>query len=383
MSYSLADGKTYTLYGKATTGKKKLWTIRVFKDRVRASEVGEPGNDFIDIATIEMGRGYEDGKTHYEFRILTEGKNIGKSNETSTFEQAILEAESRIKRKLDQNYRPTKEELDDLPIGPMLAHDFTKRGHSLEYPCFVQPKLNGVRCLVHRVSENKIEFYSRMGKEFTTLDHLVPALLPVLNTGEVWDGEIYKHGWNFQRIVSAVKKFNDDTPELELHVYDMVSEISPYDARFAHIEEQIQKIPVHGNVKFVDVKVCKDVEHVDKWHTAYVKKGYEGLILRNEAGVYKPGQRSADLQKYKHFMDAEYEITDHKADSNREVVFTCKTKDGNVFSVKPRGTREERRSLAAQSKGSFNNKLLTVRYQELSNDGVPIFPVGIGIRDYE
>ena len=64
------------------------------------------------------------------------------------------------------------------------------------------------------------------------------------------------------------------------------------------------------------------------------------------------------------------------------VIWTCKTKDGKKFNVRPRGTHEERAALFKEA-GNYVGKKLTVRFQELTGDGIPRFPVGITFRDYE
>jgi ATP-dependent DNA ligase len=131
--------------------------------------------------------------------------------------------------------------------------------------------------------------------------------------------------------------------------------------------------------------VANNLEDIKRLHAEYVADGYEGLILRNKAGLYKVGHRSADLQKYKEFMDDEYKIVGFKEGDGVEkgcVIWVCETKKGQTFSVRPRGTHEER--IEAFKKASSQvGKKLTVRFQELTDDGLPRFPVGLAIRDYE
>ena len=115
------------------------------------------------------------------------------------------------------------------------------------------------------------------------------------------------------------------------------------------------------------------------------QQGYEGMMVRNQNSLYKYKHRSYDLQKVKRFVDDEYEIIGGKDGSGREaglIVYKCITPSGLEFDVRPRGSHEER---AHAFKNLENNigKMLTVRYQELTDDGRPRFPVGIAVRDYE
>jgi ATP-dependent DNA ligase len=117
----------------------------------------------------------------------------------------------------------------------------------------------------------------------------------------------------------------------------------------------------------------------------FVEEGYEGAMVRNLTGAYAIGKRSANLQKVKTFLDGEYPIigyTDGTGGETGCVIWECQTPDGQTFRVRPRGTQEDRKVLF-QNGSDYIGQQLTVRYQELTDDGVPRFPVGIAIRNYE
>ena len=111
-------------------------------------------------------------------------------------------------------------------------------------------------------------------------------------------------------------------------------------------------------------------------------------MFRNLSGVYKAGHRSRDLQKYKEFIDAEFIITDAKEGTGSDagtVVWECRTGDREntkYFDVRPRGTVAQRKEWWDNYK-KYIGQELTVRYQNLTEYGIPRFPVGIAIRDYE
>jgi DNA ligase-1 len=115
----------------------------------------------------------------------------------------------------------------------------------------------------------------------------------------------------------------------------------------------------------------------------FVEAGYEGIMLRNAAGVYRANFRSNDLQKYKEFLEDEYRIIDFTQGEGRDagaVIWVCETADGKEFSVRPRGTMEQRRDWFNDG-GSYIGKNLTVVYQELTEEGKPRFPVAKAVRD--
>ena len=121
------------------------------------------------------------------------------------------------------------------------------------------------------------------------------------------------------------------------------------------------------------------MEYEDK----YIKAGYEGSMARNKESKYLFGYRSKDLLKVKRFLDAEYKVvgfTEGSAVESGCIVFVCETDDGQEFSVRPTGTHSERKVWFTHGE-TFIGKMLTVKYQELSNDGVPRFPVGLHFRE--
>jgi DNA ligase 1 len=367
--------KTFpTLYEKSSTGKTKQWTISV---QELASIKDNPQ------ALIRVNFGLTDSENmRATDKVIAEGKNIGRSNETTPYEQALSEAESTWKKKKDKGYVESLEDLDEEVLRPMLAHSFQKRKHNIAYPAYAQPKLDGVRCLAKKVDEDTVKYYSRMGKEFTTLEHLTPLLLAFMQVDDVMDGEIYSHDITFQEMIRLVKKQRPESVNLQYHIFDLIDTKLTFEERYAKLK---RTIPVYNLIKLVKTKKISDEKEIKKLHDEYIKAGYEGIIVRNSKGLYKLNKRSADLQKYKEFKDEEFRITGGVralGSENGCVIFYVKNKLGIKFAVRPRGSFEQRKKWLKDI-DSIIGKYLTVRYQELTDDGLPRFPVGISIRDYE
>ena len=400
-----------TLYGKASTGKIKMWSIKV--------------EDQKGVGAITTTHGYLDGKLQVNTRLVMVGKNLGKKNETTPLQQAVSEAQSDWKKKTEAGGM-TEKKPDDEPAGgagkaagdsdmesvkskpsaeknakaaantggvphPMLAHDYNKRGKDIKFPCYAQKKLDGVRCLA--ISGKGL--YSRTGKAFPHMDHIRAEInsLPkgplAPNGGTILDGELYSDTLNFQEIVGLVKKETlkpADAPKMTqiyLCVYDTIMD-GTNEQRNNWLAD-LFKTHKFKALKLLPTDVANNLDDVKKLHAEYVADGYEGLILRNKAGLYKVGHRSADLQKYKEFKDDEYKIVGFKEGDGIEkgcVIWVCETKDKKPFSVRPRGTHEDR-AAAFKTASKAVGKKLTVRFQELTEDGIPRFPVGLAIRDYE
>jgi len=364
------------LYATSSKGDIKVWKGSV-------KDVG-------DKSIIEYEFGLENGKHQIQTTEVKEGKNIGRSNETTPYEQAVKMVESKYNKKRDSGYTEVKNNIS-TPILPMLALSFEKRKHNIKYPCYVQPKIDGVR-MTCRMVDGKIEMFTRRGKPFTLMTHIEDELIKIFNNlerGETFylDGELYSDTLTFQELAGIVRRSSNDEEILkQIHyvVFDCFDLNKPnwdwldrWESIYHSITEnyvlRCPKFPVH------------DENHIYKWNSDFIEQGYEGTIIRNMDGKYKLNHRSPDLQKYKLFLDDEYEIIGFKEGTNTDegcVIWECKTPNGLEFSVRPRGTKEQRTEWFDNGE-SYISSLLTVRFQELTDDGVPRFPVGITIRDYE
>ena len=254
---------------------------------------------------------------------------------------------------------------------PMLANKWEDRKKYISEPFYVQPKLDGVRLLV-----SKDGGISRTGK-------IVPGteiLGKGLKEGQYVDGEAFDPNLNFEELTST---FKTDPLKLKFHVFDYF-DLNKLDMTF---EERWAKVKSFKNshyeyVKTTLVMLRTDVPSIHKQH---VDEGHEGTMIRDMQSVYEVGQRSNYLLKYKDFQTEEYEIvvakTGHGRDANA-VVWVCKTGDGQQFTARPEGTIAQREE-DYRNREKFMGKMLTVRFQNLTALGVPRFPVGVVVRDYE
>ena len=134
-----------------------------------------------------------------------------------------------------------------------------------------------------------------------------------------------------------------------------------------------------GIPNIVETYKCNSSKEIDEYHEIFVKKGYEGIMIRNSEGKYIKDKRSFDLLKLKHFQTNEYRIKD---------IIQCKNDNDSSlfvfdqFTARPQGNLENRQNYF-HNKENLINKYAIIRYQNLTAKGVPRFPVFIGIRDYE
>ncbi len=340
-------------------------------------------------ATIYTEHGKTDGKKQLSTKIA-KAKSIGKKNETTPAEQAPLDAQSMWNKKKDKGYFPSMQEAEnEIVFLPMLAYEMTPaKRKKLPWPVYVQPKMDGVRCLA-RWNGNKVQLLSRGGKEYT-VPHISKALEAVLNPGQVLDGEIYIHGVLRQDINALVKKHREEeyedtgcsSKDLEFWIYDtfMMDRLDqPFEQRVRYL--------LHLNV---DRKVLRSVfttsavndRDITRLHKDYVQQGFEGTIIRLPEGTYELGHRSNSLLKHKDFKDAEYKIigfTEGEGKFEGCAVWICVTEQDKKFNVVPKGTLKQKKVLFSEAEKHIGREI-TVKYQGLSKDGIPEFPVGLGFR---
>jgi len=204
---------------------------------------------------------------------------------------------------------------------PMLAYPVSAKPINYEDKIFIQPKLDGVRCVIQYEPINSIwpikyevKAYSRTGKPWLNIEHILFNLKPwfILNPDVVLDGELYNHNLknDFNKIISLVRK-SKPTPEdrleaaqyTEFHCYDIIDETMTFEERNTFI---VQNVPRNHCVKHVDTNYAYDDEHAKRVHEINIDHGYEGSIVRtNDTYACK---RSHNLRKFKDFHDTEATI---------------------------------------------------------------------------
>lgn len=377
-----------TLYKKTSTGAIQFWHIYV---------IPHPDHSAGYEIYTEYGQ-VETSSPQLTVDAIFEGKNIGKKNETTPEQQAFKEAESRWKKQKKKGYVESieaaeAEETDSLIEGgvvPMLAQKFSAHGHKIKYPCYVQPKLDGIRCIAI-VKDGRCTLWSRTRKRITSVPHIERELENAFRgRGEITlDGELYNHEMkaDFEKIVSLVRQENpgEGHEMVQYHIYDLVNSVSPFSSRTEVIKDMF-KNNYFIYCKFVHTDVVEHEDFVMDHFNSYRLLGYEGAMLRNADSLYV-NKRSYDLQKVKEFDDAEFRIVGIEEGRGKLTghvgAFICLNDKGKEFKAKAKGSTEKLAEYF-QNHSLWTGKWLTVQYQGLTGkEKVPRFPVGIAIRDYE
>ena len=269
----------------------------------------------------------------------------------------------------------------------MLAHDEEKHGHKMTYPAYVQPKLDGIRCIAIK-EQNVVKLYTRTGEEITSCPHLYYPLNQVMDNGDVLDGELYHHDVDFDRLSGDVRSQDGRNNDyVQYHIYD--HPVVMGDKKYNQVERVTQIQQYKDNNKLVnplyqvETFVVNNREHALRGLEYYMSQGYEGVMIRSTDATYDFGKRSTNLLKVKKFYEEEYKIIDIVEGKGKLAghvgSFVCEMEDGQTFKCKLGGEQAELKRLFENRDESIG-KLLTVKYQEKTAKGKPRFPTGKGIR---
>jgi ATP-dependent DNA ligase len=368
--------KLDTIYKKTKTGATQEWTIEVVANKYRTHS-GQVGGA---ITTNEWTVCY--------------GKNVGRANETTDKEQTMLEAVAKRTKKLESGYFENIKHINKQQyFEPMLASKWEDSKDKITYPIFSQPKLDGIRCVV-----TKDGMFSRNGKPIISAPHIRESLNDVFEVYPdlILDGELYadKFANDFNKIVSLVKKTKPtdaDLKESKKNIQYWIYDLPDNDIQFGERCERLNELFENYNsfskhCVEVETEICNDEDEVMGLYEEYVDNGFEGQMLRLNKEY--ENKRSKSLMKHKSFVDEEFTILDIvEGEGNRTgtagyMVF--ETIEGKRFKSNVKGTWDETAEML-KSKKKLIGKEATIKYFNLTPDGIPRFPYVINIdrNEYE
>jgi len=333
----------------------------------------------------------QQGGAQQQSQFACTPKNVGRANETTAQQQAILEAIAKWKKQVKKKYFLTVAETEKINLKPMLAKEFKKRKKPVPYPVSVQPKFDGVRCLAY-LRGDEVVLQSRGGDPYP-VKHIAEQVRELLHflaqqgypQDLVLDGELYVHGLSLQNIISLAKRAQEDSVQLVYCIYDVTklsSQEEPWSSRRVMLAA-LGSMILPPSLSVTQTDQAYDEAAVRYYHDEFVKLGYEGAIIRLDEGLYRFGYRSSELLKWKEFMEEEFLIvgwTTGKGKFAQVPIFTCTTKQGKEFEATPKGTEAERLAMLHKADALVGKKL-TVRFLQWTDDGKPQHPVGVAIRE--
>ncbi len=326
------------------------------------------------------------------------GKNIGKKNETNVLTQAYKECQSKYAAKLKAGYSEqevTTESTDmssshSIPF-PMAVKTWKDHKSKLNFPLFIQPKLDGVRMLAI-YENNNVKLVTRRLHDISGFDKIKQDLTKMFNASGfksfIIDGELYSHGTNLQTISGIVRNISmDETVKetLQYYVFDCFDTAQPnlgFEDRFATLQQFVNSIK-SKMILLNDTTYVTSSAEADEYYNKITNEGYEGIIYKSQGRSYEfdfnKEKRSSWYLKRKKQDDAEYPIVGFSQGKGKDIgciVFELQGPNNKTFNCVPNGTYDYRKELYSKAIESFDttfkDKLAKVIFDDLSKDGVPL-----------
>ena len=368
------------LYKKNKNGRWQQYIIKVI----------EKDNKIL----IEKSSGLIGGKIRVNYEEVKEAKS----------KDTLLEQAKFIAKRIWINKQQTdlfklnmEEQTDEFIISrdfrPQLAKTFNYNKTKLKYPIVAQKKYDGNRAILYKTSSGEVVMETRNGHRYLPecISYITIEYKEDLSKNIILDGELFIPGMSFQELQSIVRlkkspniNKENDFKKLKFYAFDLVN-LSNHDLKFKDSYKILKEITKNKkNTILVDNDIIYSKENIKLYHDKYVNEGYEGIILRKIDKKYGINKRNSDILKYKYFIDSEYKIIGIKIEINNGLklpMWKCVTEEGKEFTCRPIGSNEYKLELLKNYK-QYIGKLLTVKYQELSDDGIPRFGVGKSIREF-
>lgn len=325
---------------------------------------------------------------------ITYGKNIGKKNETTIITQSLIHMRNLYLKKIKAGYYNSFQE-ENTNLYPMALHLYNKNKHKIKYPCYIQPKLDGIR-ITAKYENNEVQLLSRRLNSIFGFDEIKQELKTIFRIipDIIIDGEFYNHFMNLQQISGIVRHQNEhseDKLSIKYYVFDCFTD------KNNKFENRISVLNSLYNIDFKFIVLTPTIlvnteEEGDYYYKRFVDDGYEGAVYKNKDAFYESStikeKRSYNFLKRKKHYDAEYKIVDFEQGRNGKdkgaIIFTMETENGKTFKAVPNMSLNERKKIFIHAQNNFEmykNKMATISFDEYSNDNVPLRAKFISIRE--
>lgn len=357
-------------------------------------------------------------------------REVQKNTLRSADEQALLEAQKYWIQQLDKNYKPDPKDKKGMSVYnhvmdqksknggmnrgvvmygethikaettsgkkdmsvhrfPMLAKKYLEHPEKVKFPALVQPKLDGVRCIVY-LNDDQVVLESRGGKDYVFLNHIRKELKPILKTGVTLDGELYFHDDSMKNVerfqfLSQACKITRKKPHPEEHkveywIFDVYDLKRNNQLRFQMLNIILSDYSGES-IKLTPTFTVKSHEEIEEKMQTFLKQDYEGLMIRNCEAVYvsKKGYHCDDLLKYKNFEDEEWVIVGAEPcqGTQKGAIKWKLEKENKSLVAKQMGSVEESRRLYEEyleDPYKFIGLHINIRFNDRTKDGIPRFP---------
>jgi DNA ligase-1 len=291
-------------------------------------------------------------------------------------------------------------------------HKMAMRGYkyeakkTLKFPVLTQIKIDGIRC--HVTCENgSIIKRSSKNNPILSIDHIdkeIKEFFCYLPQDSIIDSEIYSPDYTFNELISIVRRtvnFKEESEDLSIYIFDLIWDINlPYEYRYLKLLKAYDKYIKDGNrnthFHILNSDIVKSQKEMDKYYEKYLGRGFEGMMIKKISNGANVGTReyssslhvngkTNNILKLKPLDDEEGEVIGVEIAKGSEegcAILQIKDPRDNIFTLRMGGSFDRRIKWAKHPK-KIIGKFVTYKYQGLSEYGVPRFPVGKAVRDYD
>lgn len=289
---------------------------------------------------------------------------------------------------------------------PMSASGVDDLEELTNFPYYVSAKLDGVRCIkkdgVLLARSLKPIANANVQKKFAHLPDGVDGEL----IHEFWTGEDI-----FSMTQSIVSSHDKPADQINFIIFDKWNDVNqPYCQRLIDIQDVCNDTnALNRDTHLVPFRYVTDTGSLEDAENFYVQHGFEGMMIRQADSKYKFGRATRKqewLMKYKRWEDTEAQIigfaekmsnqneaktneTGHTERSSAKAGLVpagtlgsliCRLDSGVEFGIGTGFDDKLRKSIWDEREG-YVGKFVKFKYQELSKDGVPRFPVFLAFRE--
>lgn len=341
--------------------------------------------------------------------IIDIGKNLNKKNETNIITQSIIHMRNLYLKKIKSGYIIDLNSLNEghllnnQNIFPMAIHEYSKYKKYIKYPCYIQPKLDGIRIIAKYNSiTDTVIFLSRRLNDIYGFENIKNELKKIFTIlpNIIIDGEFYNHNMNLQEISGIVRHQDinlNKKNELKFYIFDLIDLNNPltFEERINILYNLFSQISNLHYLVLTETNIVDNENESNILFKKYTKDNYEGIVYKNKDALYEYSTikeiRSKQYIKRKKHYDEEYKIIGFEAGIKGKdkdaIIFIMETPNKKYFKSVPNLPLEERKKMYILAKDNFDNlyknKMATISFDDYSKDNIPLRSKFITIRDYD
>jgi len=260
---------------------------------------------------------------------------------------------------------------------PVMLASPNKMIDRINFPCFAQTKMDGMRALIV-VKDNEPIVYSRNGKVMEGLGkHFEPM---VAHNEMVYDGELTVlddddkpldrkagNGILHKAVVGTISP--EEIERVRITLWDIVGThdwedgycATPYHARLA----ELKSLPKNGLFSIVETFDVNNMDEAQEIFQKMLAKGEEGIILKNNDHPWE-NKRSTQIVKMKEVLEMDLKVIGWAEGTGKYIgmmgALQCENKDGSIKVDVGTGYNDAQRTDLWIKRDKLIGKIISIQY---------------------